>query len=130
MVNLLSIPLANSSAVICKLWFFLLGIVAMVTAMLMLRQHPRKWKTLSSLIYVIGFAFALYALFAMHDPIEGIPSEVMTLIQIGVTIGGFYGFLYKIEHDLRGEFDDKLRDLKNDIHRDIDRIERKLNAKR
>ena len=103
----------------------------------MSRKHPRKWKTQSNLLYIAGMGLILYAIFIQHDPIGGIPSEVWGIIQYFIIVGTFYGFMYKIERDMRHEFDDKLntlkddlnkriRELKSDFQREIDKIERKL----
>ncbi|MCJ7633516.1 TMEM134 family protein [Candidatus Bathyarchaeota archaeon] len=123
------------------MYLFIAGIFIMILGLLIYRQHPRKWKNWTSLLYIVGFTLILYAIYAMHDPIDGIPDNVMSFIQIIATVSGFYGLLYKIEHDMRSEFEDKLTtrlgeikqdltkqitELKTDLRRDIDRIEQHL----
>lgn len=112
------------------------------------RLHPRKWRMFSNFLYVSGMSLIILAIFGLGDPIEWIPSEIWSIIQYGIVVLSFYGFLYKIEKDMRVEFDDKIktvredfgkhidnlrddiRNLRSDIQRDIDRIEKTLEKKK
>jgi len=136
---------------VMKLEYFIIGLVLIAIGLLVSGRHPRKWRTQSNLLYIVGMVLILYAIFVLHDPIEGIPAEIWQILEFVTIVGVFYGFLYKIEWDIRREFDEKTKtvkdeigkqiqelktdfkdrigDLKTDIHRDIDRIERKLEKK-
>lgn len=113
-----------------EVYYFILGLILIVIGSLASARHPRKWRTSSNILYVAGMVLILFAIFALNDPIEGIPPEISNLISYLVVAGTFYGFLYKIQRDIRTDFEDKLRDFKSDIHRDIDRIERILEKKK
>ena len=120
-----------------EMYYFLFGIVVAIIGLFLGRMHPRKWRTISDILFVAGFSLVIFGLAILHDdPIIGIPTEVWSIIQYVIVVLSFYGFLYKIEWDMRHEFDAKLKTLKedlvkqldnfkNDIHRDIDRLEGK-----
>jgi len=124
-----------------EVYYFVAGIFLIVLGLVMSRMHPRKWLTISNLLYVAGMSLVIFGFTIVHDdPITSIPSDIWSILQYIIIVGSFYGFLYKIEWDMRHEFDDKLKtlkedlvkqieSLKNDIHRDIDRLERMLSKK-
>lgn len=118
------------------LYYVIAGFVLILAGLLVNRQHPKKWRTQSNILYVAGMGLILYAVAIMHDPIEGIPTDVWNIIQYIIIFLTFYGFLYKIERDMRSDFNDRLGEIKNelinkidgakhDIQRDIDRLERR-----
>lgn len=118
--------------------YFVAGIFLIVLGLVMSRIHPRKWRTISNLLYVAGMSLVIYGFAIVHDdPIASIPPNIWSILEYIIIVGSFYGFIYKIEWDMRHEFDAKLKtlkedlakqieSLKNDIHRDIDRLERTL----
>lgn len=122
-----------------ELYYFVAGIFLVILGLLMSRTHPIKWRNISNLLYVAGLALVIFGFAIVHDdPITSIPPEIWSTLQYIIIVGSFYGFIYKIEWDMRHEFDDKLKTLKddlgkqietlkNDIHRDIDRLERMYN---
>jgi hypothetical protein len=129
-------------------YYFIIGTFLIVVGLVMGRLHPRKWRMFSNFLYVSGMSLIILAIFGLGDPIEWIPSEIWSIIQYGIVVLSFYGFLYKIEKDMRVEFDDKIktvredfgkhidnlrddiRNLRSDIQRDIDRIEKTLEKKK
>ena len=124
-----------------EVYYFVAGIFLIVLGLVMSRTHPRKWRTISNLLYVAGMSLVIFGFAIVHDdPITSIPPDIWSILQYIIIVGSFYGFLYKIEWDMRHEFDGKLKtlkedlvkqieSLKNDIHRDIDRLERTLSKK-
>lgn len=122
---------------VIELYYFVLGLALIIIGSLVGAHHPRKWRAQSNILYVAGMVLMLFAIFVLKDPIEGIPTEVWTILSYIVVVGSFIGFLYKIEWNIRHEFDDKIKtlktdlvrqidNLKSDIRRDIDRIERNM----
>ena len=121
-----------------ELDYFIAGIFLVVLGLVMSWIHPRRWRTISNLLYVAGLGLIIYGFAIVHDEaIPNIPSNVWSILQYIIIVGSFYGFLYKIEWDMRHEFDDKLKELKvdlgkqidglkRDLQRDIDRLERML----
>jgi len=126
---------------VSEVYYFVAGIFLIVLGLVMSRTHPRKWRTISNLLYVAGMSLVIFGFAIVHDdPITSIPPDIWSILQYIIIVGSFYGFLYKIEWDMRHEFDGKLKtlkedlvkqieSLKNDIHRDIDRLERTLSKK-
>ena len=124
-----------------EVYYFVAGIFLIALGLVMSRIHPRRWRTISNLLYVAGMSFVIFGFTIVHDdPITSIPPDIWSILQYIIIVGSFYGFLYKIEWDMRHEFDDKLKtlkedlikqieSLKNDIHRDIDRLEKMLGKK-
>ena len=127
--------------------YFVLGVVLIIIGLLASGRHPRKWRIQSNILYIAGMVMMLFAIFVLHDPIEGISAEIWGILQYVAIVGTFYGFLYMIERDMRHEVDGKLeilrtdlskkfenlrddiKTLKADLQRDTDRIERKLEKK-
>ena len=125
---------------VVDLYYAVLGALIALVGLIVGRIHPRTWRTLSNFLYVAGIALLLYVIFA-GDPIDGIPSEIWNILEYLAIVGSFYGFLYKIERDLRTDFNDRANEiksdlvksidgLKQDIHRDMDKLENRIDAKK
>jgi len=122
---------------VIRLYYFIAGLVLILAGLIATRQHPKKWRLCSNLLYVAGMVTTFFAIFVLNDPIEGIPTDLWTLIEYLSIFLSFYGFLYKIERDMKADFKEKINDLKTDlnktidamkqdIHRDIDKIENRI----
>jgi hypothetical protein len=135
-------------ALVVQMYYFVVGLSFMLLGFVIGRIHPRKWNMFSNLMYIAGMSLIIFAIFGLGDPIEWIPSEVWSILQYVIVVFTFYGFLYKIESDMRSEINDKVKTLKedfgehldnlkseigilrSDIHRDIDRLERMLEKRK
>jgi hypothetical protein len=126
-------------AMVNEMYYFIAGALLIIAGLLVNRQHPRKWRTQSNLLYVGGMALLFFALFVLHDPIEGIPTELWTIIEFFSIAVTFYGFMYKIERDMRTDLNDKAAELKTDLtskidglkqdfHREMDKLDNKLQS--
>jgi uncharacterized membrane protein len=131
-----------------EVYYFVIGIFLMVIGLAVGRIHPRKWRMFSNFLFVAGMSLIIFAIFGLGDPIDWIPSEVWSIVQYVVVVLTFFGFLYKIESDMRSETNERIKviredfgkhidtlkssidTLRSDIHRDIDRLEKALEKKK
>jgi hypothetical protein len=130
------------------MYYFIAGVFLMAIGFAVGRIHPRRWRMFSNLLFVGGMSLIIFAIFGLGDPIDWIPSEVWSILQYVIVVLTFYGFLYKIESDMRTEINERIKvaredfgkhidtvkssidTLRSDIHRDIDRLERELEKKK
>lgn len=101
---------------VMNLDYFLIGFFLVAFGLVMSRLHPRKWRMTSNLLYIFGMALILFAIFGLNDPIEGIPTEIWTILEYFVVAGSFFGFFYMLKRDVRAEFDAQLILLENNIN--------------
>ena len=106
------------------LFFVLLGIGIFIVGFVLSYIHPISWKRASDILSVLGLLIVVWA-YLSGDPL--LPVTPVSWEGFLTIFGMFFVYTYKMEHDLRKEFDQRFTNTKQEL---IDTFRREIDLLR
>lgn len=112
-----------------------IGLIGIVIVYYLSKKQPKQTSR-NNILYIIMMALIFYALFYLKDPFEFLPPQIWDIVNLAILVG-VLGFYHQLVGGVRTEFNDRLDDFrkginiriddfKDEVRRDLDRIEKRL----